>query len=186
MTLKDMKEKTLQLIEEIDEEEEKLTSDPDIAAKMNAVINQIQFELARIKKIAAFMTREVVKDEVLKLKEIENFYQLKIMKFSDVSGEAKIYELFEDIAIFPTDGTVKIYYYKYPIVITNDTDDSYEFELSQDVLEIMPYGVAADLLKSDVSTNYGQIYQQRYESMLQRLDPRNSTGSFFVEGGASI
>ena len=67
-----------------------------------------------------------------------------------------------------------------------DWKDNYEFELSADALEIMPYGVAADLLKSDVSNNYGQIYSQRYESMLQRLDPRYSMGSIYIEGGLDI
>ena len=51
MTLKEMKQKTLRLIEEINPESELLTDDPDIAAKINDVINQIQFELVRIKKI---------------------------------------------------------------------------------------------------------------------------------------
>lgn len=186
MTLEDMKKKTLQLIEEIDGSQDALTSDPDIAAKLNSVINQIQFELCRMKKIAAYVTRDVLKDEVLHLETIDNFYQLKKMVFTNATGNVARYELFEDIAIFPEDGSVKVYYYKYPAVINDETEDSYVFELSQDALEIMPYGVAADLLKSDVSTNYGQIYQQRYEQMLQRLDSRNSMGSFFIEGGVSI
>ena len=50
----------------------------------------------------------------------------------------------------------------------------------------MPYGVAADLLKSDVSNNYGQIYAQRYETMVQRLDPRYNTGSVYIEGGFEV
>ena len=186
MTLEDMKKKTLQLIEEIDNSQNTLTNDPDIAAKLNSVINQVQFELCRMKKIAAYVTRDVSKDEVLHLENIDNFYQLRKMVFINATGEIAHYELFENIAIFPEEGSVKVYYYKYPTVINDETKDTYVFELSRDALEIMPYGVAADLLKSDVSTNYGQIYQQRFETMLQRLDSRNSTGSFFVEGGASI
>ena len=62
---------------------------------------------------------------------------------------------------------------------TNDTD--YIFELSDDALEILPYGAAADILKSDVSNSYGQIYQQRYETMLQRLDSRYNTGTVYIE-----
>ena len=46
----------------------------------------------------------------------------------------------------------------------------------------MPYGIAADLLKSDISASYGQVYANRYEQMLQRLDPRYHTGSFYIEG----
>ena len=51
MTLKEMKMKVLALIEELNADSTLLTDDPDIAAKINAVTNQILFELARIKKI---------------------------------------------------------------------------------------------------------------------------------------
>ena len=70
--------------------------------------------------------------------------------------------------------------------ITEKTKDNYEFELSQDVLEIMPYGVAADLLKSDESAQYGTVYAARYTEMLQRLDPRYSLGEISFEGGVVI
>ena len=47
----------------------------------------------------------------------------------------------------------------------------------------MPYGVAGDLLKSDVASNYGTIYSARYREMLSELDPRNAMGSVFIDGG---
>lgn len=50
MTLLEMKKKVLRLIEEINDKSALLTDDPDIANKINDVINQIQNELARIKK----------------------------------------------------------------------------------------------------------------------------------------
>lgn len=179
MTLLDIKKKTLQLIEEI-AEGENLTNDPDIGAKLNSVINQVQFELARMKKIPAHKELEVTKGEVFDLNTLDNFYQLRLLRFN---GD---YELVESMATFGEDGTAVFYYYKYPEAITDDTKDDYTFELSQDALEILPYGVASDLLKSDVSTNYGAIFSQRYEIMLQRLDPRYSMGSFIVEGGIEI
>jgi hypothetical protein len=80
-------------------------------------------------------------------------------------------------------GTAEIDIFVYPERITSKTNDSYEFELSADALEIMPYGIAGDLLKSDVSTEYGTIYSTRYESMLQRLDPRYQMASIYIEGG---
>jgi hypothetical protein len=42
------------------------------------------------------------------------------------------------------------------------------------------------LLKSDVSAEYGRVYSERYESMLQRLDPRYQLGGITVEGGVYI
>jgi hypothetical protein len=50
----------------------------------------------------------------------------------------------------------------------------------------MPYGVAGDLLKSDVSAEYGNIYSARYESMKQMLDPRYQMNYFTIDGGYNI
>lgn len=179
MTLLEIKKKVLQLIEEISDNAN-LTDDPDIKAKLNSVINMVQFELARMKKIPAYVQREVKAGEVVDMNTLENFYQLRLIRFT---GD---YDLMENLAIFPEDGTADIYYYRYPVAITDSTPDTYEFELSLDALEILPFGVAGDLLKSDVSAQYGAIYSQRYETMLQRLDSRYSMGGISFEGGVDI
>ena len=84
-------------------------------------------------------------------------------------------------------GTAEIDCFVYPERITEKTKDrAYEFELSADVLEIMPYGVAGDLLKSDVSADHGKMYSERYEIMLQRLDPRYQTTVVTMVGGVSV
>lgn len=178
MTLLEIKKKTLQLIEEITDSPD-LTNDPDIKAKLNSVINQVMFEVARMKKIPAHVEYEV-SDVVLDLNTLDNFYQLRLIRFDGS------YEVVENMVAFNGTGKADIYYYKYPEAITDDTEDDYTFELSKDALEILPYGIASDLLKSDVSTEYGAIYSQRYETMLQRLDPRYSMGSFTIEGGVDI
>ena len=179
MTLLEIKKKVLQLIEEISDNEN-LTDDPDIEAKLNSVINQVQFELARMKKIPAFKEMDVEKFQVFDMNTLDNFYQLRLLRFD--GG----YDLIENIAVFSEAGKAGFFYYKYPEIITDDTPDDYVFELSQDALEILPYGVAGDILKSDVSTQYGAIYSQRYETMLQRLDPRYSMSSITIEGGVNI
>ena len=179
MTLLEIKKKVLQLIEEISDNAN-LTDDPDIKAKLNSVINMVQFELARMKKIPAFVQREVKAGEVVDMNTLDNFYQLRLIRFT---GD---YDLMDNLAVFLEDGTADIYYYKYPVAITDETPDTYEFELSLDALEILPFGVAGDLLKSDVSAQYGAVYSQRYESMLQRLDSRYSMGGIYIEGGVDI
>ena len=187
MTLKEQKQRILSLIEELNPKSELLTDDPDISAKINYVIDQVQNELARIKKNPSTTTEDVTKDEVFDLNTLDQFYQLRMLRFKNRYGEDAMYEVIDNMVIFEEDGTATFFYYKYPESITEKTKDSYEFELSQDALEVMPYGVAADLLKSDVSTNYGKIYADRYESMLQRLDPRYSTGgSIVIEGGVDF
>lgn len=179
MTLLEVKKKTLQLIEEISDNED-LTNDPDIKAKLNSVINQVQFELARMKKIPAVEEKEIEDATIFDMNELNNFYQLRLLRFEGA------YEVVENMVVFNGEGKAVFYYYKYPERITDETPDEYEMELSQDVLEILPYGVASDLLKSDVSTEYGAVYSQRYETMLQRLDPRFSMVGITIEGGIDI
>ena len=178
MTLEEMKKKVYTLIEEYAEDEDDLTEDEDYAAKINDVINQIQNEVARIKKIPATTTLSVTEGQTMKLTDIANdIYQLSTIK--DVEYEVNL-----DIITFLKDGTARVFYYKYPKKITEDTEDNaYKFELTQDALEVIPYGVAADMLKSDVSSQYGSIYANRYRDMLERLDPRYATQEIYINGG---
>ena len=185
MTLSELKKKVLRMIEEESTNPEELTDDPDIEAKLNDVTNQVMFELARMKKIPARVVEEVTKGEY-KLTELAEFYQLDNVRLVDKDGEPAEVFIFGNIAEFGADGTATFYYYKYPKRITDDTADAdYVFELSDDALEILPYGVAADLLKSDVSAMYGREYAQRYETMLSRLDSRTSIGSVYIQKGES-
>lgn len=185
MTLAEMKFKILRLIEETNEDTT-YTDDPDISVKINDVINQVMFELARMKKIPA---REVVEVNDTYIEEngleydlfdIEEFYQLDNARFESDGKEEEL-DINMNFIKIPGTGTLTIYYYKYPTRIDDDTTDDYTFELSDDALEILPYGAAADILKSDVSNSYGQIYQQRYETMLSRLDSRYNTGSIYID-----
>ena len=180
MTLEEMKIKVYSLIEEYSEEAAELTEDEDLAAKMNSVINQIQNELTRFKKIPKDVSLNVSEGQEMYFKDIDkDMYQL--MNIRGVSTD-----VMNDKIFFNENGTAKVFYYKYPKQITNETDDSYKFELSTDLLEIMPYGVAGDLLKSDVSSQYGAIYSARYREMLQTLDPRYGTGMIEITGGISV
>lgn len=186
MTLEEMKKKTLGLIEEYSPESTVLTDDPDIATKLNDVINQIMFELARIKKIPKFADVDVQKGDVLTIEDIGNEVGYDVYQVASISGVNYKPRAFGTAYQFLESGVAEIDCFVYPERITDKTKDSYEFELSQDVLEIMPYGVAADLLKSDISTEYGTIYATRYESMKQQLDPRNQMTSIYIEGGVSF
>jgi hypothetical protein len=187
MTLLEMKKKVLGLIEELNPDSELLTDDPDIATKINDVTNQIMFELARFKKIPKYVEMAVTKGDVIEFADIEKecgyeIYQIALVCGVDYSPKANgtILKILES-------GTAEIDVFVYPERITETTKDkAYEFELTNDALEIMPYGIAGDLLKSDVSTEYGSIYSTRYESMLQQLDPRYQMTSVYIEGGVSI
>lgn len=187
MTLEELMKKSLALIEELNPEHEMLTDDPDISAKHKYVINQVLYELARIKKIPKYVEMEVSAGDLVDFSAIEREcgYEIyQVAKFGGVNNSPKaggtIFKVLES-------GTAEIDCFVYPEAITEKTKPkAYEFEVSADVLEIMPYGVAADLLKSDVSTDYGAVYATRYETMLTRLDPRYQLGSIYIDGGVGV
>ena len=183
MTLAEMKSKYLGLIEELNPLSDQLTDDPDIAAKQNNVTNAIMFELARFKKIPKYVEMKVTEGQVVEFSHIEKACGYEIYQIDLVCGVRYVPKANGTMLKFLESGTAEIDVFVYPERITDKTSNSYEFELSPDVLEIMPYGIAADLLKSDVSSEYGTIYATRYETMLQRLDPRHSMNSIYIEGG---
>jgi hypothetical protein len=183
MTLLEMKKKVLSLIEELNPDSEHLTDDPDIAAKHNEVINQVMYELVRMKKLPKYVEMAVQKGDMVDFVALEKKCGYEIYQVSNLKGvkhEAKangtVFKMLES-------GTVEADLFVYPELITANTkDNAYEFELSPDVLQIMPYGVAAVLLMSDVSSNYGRVYAEQYERMLQRLDPRNQMNTVTFRG----
>lgn len=186
MTLKEMKTKVLALIEELNPDSAKLTDDPDISTKINHVINQIMYELCRLKKIPKYIEMEVSKGDLIGFADIEKAGGYEVYQVSNISGVNFVDKASNTVFKILESGTAEIDYFIFPERITDATKDSYEFELSSDVLEMMPYGIAADLLKSDVSAEYGAIYATRYAEMKQLLDPRYGMGYVTISGGIDV
>ena len=184
MTYLEMKKKVLSLIEEITDVKAATTGDNDINTKLPYVTNQIMYELARIKKIPAYYEKKVTTNEVMTFTDMEGLTSNTIYQIDIISGVDA--DLRGKRITFLEDGLAKIYYFKYPTRIDEKTTNTYEFELDEDVLEIMPYGIAADLLKSDVSSQYGQVYTNRYEALKQGLDPRDTVHGAIVVGGYDV
>ena len=187
MTLLELKKKVLAMIEELNPDSEVLTDDPDIATKINEVINQVMFELVRMKKIPKYVELEVSEGDILEFADIEKKCGYEIYQVSTIGGVLYTPKANGTVFKVMENGTAEIDCYVYPERITATTKDkAYEFELTADLMEIMPYGVAADLLKSDVSADYGREYAKRYEDMIARLDPRYQMSVVYVEGGISV
>ena len=184
MTLLEMKKKVLGMIEELNPDSELLTDDPDIATKINDVINQIIFELARLKKIPDYVELEVEEGKTITFEDIKDETDYNVYQIYSVKGAEYEFKAQGTIIKALETGTLEIEYYRYPTRITSKTNGAkYTFELSDDALEIAPYGIAGDLLKSDISADYGKIYTDRYEALKQLLDPRYSMGTITIEGG---
>lgn len=186
MTLLEMKRKVLGLIEELNLNSELLTDDPDISTKINDVINQVMFDLVRMKKIPKYVELEVSAGDVIEFADIEKECGYEIYQVSLISGVNNTPRANGTVFKILESGTAEIDCFVYPESVTSKTKDGYEFELSPEVLEIMPYGVAAVLLKSDVSAEYGAVYEKEYEKQLQRLDPRYNMTSVYIEGGVTV
>lgn len=186
MNLKEMKTKALGLIEELNPKSEFLTDDPDIATKLEDVITQVMFELARLKKIPDYVEMNVKKGDVLRFEDITDVSDYEVYQINCIRGVAHEIKAEGTVIKILEDGVAEIDYFRYPTRITEKNRAKYTFELSQDVLEIMPYGIAADVLKSDVSSEYGKIYAERYEDMKQTLDHRYVMPSISIKGGIRI
>lgn len=186
MTLGDMKQEVLTLIEEYNPEIAKnFTDDDDLGNKMNGSINRAMFELCRLKKIPKYVEMEVTAGKTLSFSDIAKKCGYEIYQVKLITGVR--YEERADGTIFKIleDGTAEIDVFVYPDAIAQKTNNAYEFELTQDVLEIMPYAVASDILSTDVSSNYRE-FKQRYETMLSRLDTRNKMPTLQIVGGYKI
>jgi len=86
MNLSEMKKKVLGMIEELNPNSELLTDDPDISAKINAVINQVMFELVRMKKIPKYVEMEVSAGDIIEFADIEKECGYEIYQIALVSG----------------------------------------------------------------------------------------------------
>ena len=186
MKLLEMKKKVLALIEELNPNSELLTDDPDIATKLEDVLTSIMFELARFKKIPDYVELEVNEGDLIRFEDITDESDYEVYQLDIVRGIEYEYKAQGTIIKCLESGTLEIDYFRHPTRITDKNRAKYEFELSQDALEIMPYGIAGDLLKSDISADYGRIYSERYEQMKQLLDPRYKQPSITIEGGTFI
>lgn len=201
MTAKEMKIKTFSLIEEYYPEKKELADDQDVIYKINGVINSVMLDLMKYRKISA-KYNYTLKDgnTSLMLSAIPNFYQLNNIVEIDyeVIGDYEIIFNTNDVQL-PKD--ISIYYYKYPELmdltfeatsnqskeeVSAEYDEGFEIELDLDVQEIMPYGIASDLLKNDMISGYGRYFYERYSELKNMIDSRKTQGIIFVDGGVEI
>lgn len=186
MTLKEMKKKVLALIEELNAESEYLTDDPDIQNKIDFVINQVMFELVRLKKLPKYIEIQVHTGETVDFGKIKKESGFTVYQLNSVKGASHELKASGTLIKVRDEGILEIEFFAFPEPIDSVSCKTYEFDLPYDVLEIMPYGVAADLLKSDESAQYGSVYATRYENMKMELDPRYAMNTAVVEGGVYI
>ena len=201
MKLKEMKEKTFALIEELYPELSNLAEDEDVINKINGVVNSIQMDLMKFRKITANDEIEIELDDdrIIDLKDYDDIYQLnKVILVPNEEDMVTTFNMIDNTTLEIDNsfaGTIRLYYYKYPTLcktmFNNDTerqneDNRYVFEIDPMLLEIMPYGIARDLLRLDMISNYGSYFERTYNDLIQRLDSRNTSGFITIEGGIDL
>ena len=194
MKLKEMKVNTFSLIEEYYPELKNLAEDADVINKINSVVNNVSMDLMKLKKIPTSEILDGGSDKTINLKDYigKEFYQLNKVVGVDT------YSMIDDVTIqFPEEakGEVTVYYYKYPkmvkTIFADDgerqaEDESFEFDLDPDVLHVMPYGIASDLLKMDMISGYGRYFYERYMELKNGIDRRRTAGVVYTEGGCDF
>lgn len=201
MTAKEMKIKTFSLIEEYYPERTELADDQDVIYKINGVINSIMMDLMKYRKIPAKYSYTLNENnKTLALSSIPNFYQLDTIPNIeyDIVGNFEILFNTEDLEL-PKE--ITIYYYKYPSLmdltfeatstktkeeVSAEYDESFEIELDLDLQEIMPYGIASDLLKNDMISGYGRYFYERYTELKGLIDSRKTQGMAMISGGIDL
>ena len=201
MTAKEMKIKTFSLIEEYYPERAELADDQDVIYKINGVINSIMLDLMKYRKIPAKYSYTLNENnKTLALSSIPDFYQLNTIPNIeyDIVGNFEILFNTEDLEL-PKE--ITIYYYKYPGLmdltfeatstqtkeeVSAEYDESFEIELDLDLQEIMPYGIASDLLKNDMISGYGRYFYERYTELKGLIDSRKTQGMAMISGGIDL
>lgn len=182
MTLGQVKKIALALIEEYAPDNDLLTDDEDIQTRINLLVNSANQELSQIKKInSTHMLDRSEKGNSKYYREYDmpnDLYQLKniVVKDNETNEvlSVNLDHYIENNKIFIndiTEGNYIINYFKYPEEINEDTLDDFLLELDQDACNVLPYAVASDILKADISNDYS-IFEAKYQSMLSRLDNR--------------
>lgn len=174
MTLEEVSKQILTLIEEYDEENDtNLTNDVDISNKIRHCIDNIQVELAQLKRIKKKITFDTTETNIMeKPKDMYKIDKIKECDFEVLGNEIVFDETYK--------GKVNIYYDKYPEKIDDETDEKTLLELSRDALECLVYGVASAILKADISANYS-VYEYKYQELKQQLNNAETNGFIWVE-----
>lgn len=200
MKLKEMKVNTFSLIEEYYPELKGLAEDEDVLNKIDGVINNVSMDVMRYKKIPAMETIAIKKGtKSINLIDAigEDYYQL-----NNIIG-LDSYNMVDDVTIIISEdfeGEVDLYYYKFPKRVQTvfegtkeeieeskaKQDEEFEFDLTLDVLHVMPYGIAADLLKMDMISSYGRYFYERYMELKNSINPKRTSGLIYAEGGVDI
>ena len=172
MTLSKIKEDAVKLIDEYSNNAN-LTDDEDIRLKLNNLCNLGQIELSLIKKIRRtyeFIIDEESETEYRTIELPDNFMEENRLRYFSSNNSILNYYIQDNKLKIYKDclGSFEFEYFAKPAEITNETSDDTELEIDLVAQQVLPYYVASDILKSDVSANY-TAFEAKYNAKMEIL-----------------
>ena len=166
MTLREGKKKVYEIIDEYSSGGE-ITRDADIEAKMADLFDIAQKELAQHCPIVKLYAPEEAAEE---LEMPGDFLRLRTLWRNGRPYRAYRWKAGK---LLTGGGDVEIEYVANPATVNDETPDNYEFEISDNAAQAMPYFVAANQLIVDLVLDYKAIYAI-WERKKQELSYRGS------------
>lgn len=176
MTFLENKKIFLSLVDEYAPDNQYFTEDDDIPSKVAWLYAPAYQELAdektslKMKTIEVTATTGNIGYEEFSLPKCKQVKKVVALDENNNKISADYYFLGEKIFI-SNSKTAKyiIEYIPFLTLIDAETEDDFELEIDQDLQAILPYIVAADLLKTDPSANY-KAFEQVLNRKLQRFN----------------
>jgi len=155
MTLEDGKRKVLMLLDEYSSGGE-ITVDEDIDNKMNDFFDIAQKDIAQWQPI---MRRATVTLDGTGEQALPGDVS-RVLKLTKNGSAMKGVAVVDGKLIYPVGDTsdITMDYVAVPTTITPSTEDSYQFEVSEEAANCLPFFVAAQQLIVDLVIDYGAFY----------------------------
>ena len=130
--------------------------------------------------------------------EISDIYQINKIILDSEDGKSHSFSYIDEDNIEVDDdfvGKIRVYYYKYPKMAKvsfeenedkDDYDNNFKIDIDLVLQEVMPYGMARDILRLDMISQYGTYFERTYNEMKQQLDSRRTAGVINIVGGDDI
>lgn len=186
MTYLENKKMFYSLIDEYNPNNEYFTDDDDAKTKCANLYNGRYFDLASqkfnkktksydIEEGRGFTSFKLPSGNYIRVLGGRNEYNEVIPMEYRIEGE--------NIVISnKTKGKMLVEYIPYPTAITDETDDDFELEIDDELASILPYGVAADLLKTDPGEDW-TAFEKEYERRLAKIVSTRTTMSVNITEG---
>ncbi len=151
MTLKEAKQKVYSLLDEYSANGE-VVIDEDIKLRLNSLFDMCQKNLASLAPIRKLVT--VPAGEWKKGVKV-----IKYLAAFDMQGKRIYPQMIGETLIIP-EGGARLDLLTLPENITDETPDTYEFEIKEALQECMPYWVSASLNVVDLVVNPSNLMSQ--------------------------